>query len=114
MGSTCRQVDLEGSRRPKAIDYLLKRWPAFTRFLDGGRICLSNNVAERALRGIATRRSLYPAFSSVYKHCKLVFWHDATRATCSPDRGGHPFLLQVEGSDLVWSARHDLLGGCRP
>jgi transposase len=27
----------------KAIDYMLKRWPAFTRFLDDGRICLSNN-----------------------------------------------------------------------
>jgi transposase len=31
----------------KAIDYILKRWPAFTRFLDDGRICLSNNAAER-------------------------------------------------------------------
>ena len=40
----------------KAIDYLLKRWPAFTRFLDEGRICLSNNAAERALRGIALGR----------------------------------------------------------
>ena len=33
-----------------AIDYMLKRWPAFTRFLDDGRICLSNNAAERAIR----------------------------------------------------------------
>ena len=40
----------------KAIDYMLKRWPAFTRFLDNGRICLSNNAAERALRGIALGR----------------------------------------------------------
>ena len=40
----------------KAIDYMLKRWPAFTRFLDDGRICLSNNAAERALRGIAVGR----------------------------------------------------------
>ena len=40
----------------KAIDYLLKRWPAFTRFLEDGRICLSNNAAERALRGIALGR----------------------------------------------------------
>jgi transposase len=40
----------------KAIDYMLKRWPAFTRFLDDGRICLSNNAAERALRGIALGR----------------------------------------------------------
>jgi transposase len=40
----------------KAIDYMLKRWAAFTRFLDDGRICLSNNAAERALRGIALGR----------------------------------------------------------
>jgi len=40
----------------KAIDYMLKRWPAFTGFLDDGRICLSNNAAERALRGIAIGR----------------------------------------------------------
>lgn len=40
----------------KAFDYMLKRWPAFTRFLDDGRICLSNNAAERALRGIAVGR----------------------------------------------------------
>jgi hypothetical protein len=40
----------------KAIDYMLKRWASFTRFLDDGRICLSNNAAERALRGIALGR----------------------------------------------------------
>jgi transposase len=41
----------------KAIDYSLKRWPALTRFLDEGRLCLSNNAAERALRGIAVGRN---------------------------------------------------------
>jgi hypothetical protein len=40
----------------KAMDYMLKRWNAFTRFLDDGRICLSNNAAERAVRGIALGR----------------------------------------------------------
>ena len=40
----------------KAIQYLLKRWPAFTLFLEDGRVCLSNNAAERALRGIALGR----------------------------------------------------------
>ena len=32
----------------KAIQYMLKRWPAFTLFLDDGRVCMSNNAAERA------------------------------------------------------------------
>jgi transposase len=40
----------------KAMDYMLKRWGTFTRFLDDGRICLTNNAAERALRGIALGR----------------------------------------------------------
>jgi len=40
----------------KAINYGLTRWRAFTRFLDDGRVCLSNNAAERAVRGIAVGR----------------------------------------------------------
>ena len=40
----------------KAMDYMLKRIDAFTRFLDDGRICLTNNAAERALRGFALGR----------------------------------------------------------
>ncbi len=42
----------------KAIDYMFRkdRWTAFTRLLDDGRICLTNNAAERALRGIALGR----------------------------------------------------------
>ncbi len=40
----------------QAIDYMLKRWDGFTRFLDDGRICLTNNAAERALRGLALGR----------------------------------------------------------
>jgi transposase len=38
------------------IDYMLKRWADFARFLEDGRICLTNNAAERALRGIALGR----------------------------------------------------------
>ncbi len=34
------------------IDYMLKRWDGFAHFLEDGRICLTNNAAERALRGI--------------------------------------------------------------
>jgi transposase len=40
----------------KAMNYMLNRWETFTRFLDDGRICLTNNAAERALRGIALGR----------------------------------------------------------
>ncbi len=40
----------------KAMDYMLNRWPAFARFLTDGRICLTNNAAERALRPLALGR----------------------------------------------------------
>jgi transposase len=38
------------------IDYMLRRWDRFARFTDDGRICLTNNAAERALRGFALGR----------------------------------------------------------
>jgi transposase len=44
----------------KAMDYMLKRIDVFTRFLEDGRICLSNNAAERELRGIANRTVILP------------------------------------------------------
>ena len=40
----------------KAMDYMLRRWDTFARFIHDGRICLSNNAAERALRGVALGR----------------------------------------------------------
>jgi len=46
----------------KAINYMFEedgRWEAFTRFLDDGRICLTNNAAERALRSVALGRKAW-------------------------------------------------------
>lgn len=46
----------------KAINYMLDedgRWAAFSRFLDDGHICLTNNAAERALRGVALGRKAW-------------------------------------------------------
>jgi hypothetical protein len=40
----------------KAFNYILKLWASFTLFLEDGRVCLSNNAAERGLRGIALGR----------------------------------------------------------
>ena len=54
-----RQQQERLSRRSevgKAIAYTTKRWGTLTRFLHDGRICLSNNAAERALRGVAVGR----------------------------------------------------------
>jgi transposase len=38
------------------IDYMLKRWNRFAHFINDGKICLTNNAAERALRGFALGR----------------------------------------------------------
>ena len=41
------------------IDYLLRRWDRFAEFVEDGRICLTNNAAERALRGFALGRKAW-------------------------------------------------------
>ena len=40
----------------KAIQYALSRWEALARYAGDGRLAIDNNVAERALRGIAITR----------------------------------------------------------
>jgi Transposase IS66 family len=60
----CRWRSLNGellsrkSETAKTVDYSLKRWTALTHFLDDGRLCMSNNAAERAVRCIAVGPSL--------------------------------------------------------
>jgi transposase len=54
---------------------MLKRIEAFTRFLDDGRICLSNNAAKRALRGIALGRKawLFAGFDRGGERAALMY-----------------------------------------
>src|SRR5260221_5289955 len=65
-----------GNDVAKAMDYMLKRWIAFTRFLEDGRICLSNNAAERGVRGIAISGSFCPCWARGRSSLSLasVFW----------------------------------------
>jgi hypothetical protein len=65
-----------------SIDYMLKRRPAFTRFLDDSRICLSNNAPERALRGIALGRRAW-----LFAGSDRAWWR-AGRSHVHPDRQG--------------------------
>jgi transposase len=46
----------KNSDTTKAINYSLNRWDAFIRFLEDGRLCISNNAAERELRAVAVGR----------------------------------------------------------
>jgi transposase len=43
----------------KPINYMLNRWEGFARFTQDGRICATNNAAERALRGLALGRKAW-------------------------------------------------------
>lgn len=56
----------------KPIDYLLKRWDRFACFLDDGRICLTNNAAERALRGFALGRKSWLFAGSERGACRAA------------------------------------------
>lgn len=38
---------------------MLRRWDGFAAFLDDGKTCLSNNAAERSLRGFALGRKAW-------------------------------------------------------
>ena len=97
-----------------AIDYMLRRWPSFTLFLGEEKVCLTNNAAERAIRGIAMLRSLYPSSSSVWKHWNLVFRFHATRAILSRDRGDDALSLQVACPDLMRCVGYNLHVGKDP
>ncbi len=72
-----------------AIDYMLSRWDRFTPFLSDGRICLTNNAAERALRGFALGRKSWlfagVLVTSVQKVplSKLLKLHDKRHALCA-------------------------------
>jgi transposase len=46
----------KNSETGKAVDYSFKRWGVRVRFLDDGRLCRTNNAAERELRAMAIRR----------------------------------------------------------
>ena len=51
-GKMSRHADMA-----KAMDYMLRRWDTSSRFTNDERICLTNNAAERALRGVALGRN---------------------------------------------------------
>ena len=51
-----RETHLPKGPLGQAISYALKQWSALTRFLGDARICLDNNISERALRVAALGR----------------------------------------------------------
>jgi hypothetical protein len=95
----------------EAFRYILKRREALTRFVTDGRLEVDNNIAENAMRKIATPGSLCTSFSSIWKHWKLIRGGDVTRAPFTPSRLHHGWRVQVGGADLERRTANDLLGG---
>ncbi|SCB56158.1 IS66 C-terminal element [Bradyrhizobium shewense] len=50
----------------KPMNYIVRRWDDLARFLDDGTICLTNNCAQRALRGMALERRNW-TFASIQR-----------------------------------------------
>jgi transposase len=95
----------------EAFRYATNRREALARFVTDGRLEVDNNIAENAIRGIATSESLYPSSSSICKHWDLIFRVKLTRTTFTPHRPNHALGLKVGGPDLIGRARNDLLCG---
>ena len=102
----------------KAMDYMRKRIQAFTRFLGDGRICLSNNAAERELRAIALGRKSWlfagsdrggeraAVMLTLIRTAKLL---RPGSPTCSPASPGtrspiSPGCCRGTGASLEWLA----------
>ena len=92
----------------KPINYLLNRWDGFARFVHDGRICMTNNAAERALRGFASLESLCAPSLSACKHWKRVRVNVATRAALSGDRRFDRLGFQIGGPNLTGRSRNNL------
>ena len=72
---------------------MLKRWDGFAGFLDDGRVCLTNNAAERALRGIALGRKAWLFAGSDRGGERAAFMYGlitTARSTTSTRRPGSP------------------------
>lgn len=74
----------------KAVNYMFEedgRWKAFARFLDDGRICLTDNAAERALRCVALGREawLKAIVLSCWRRLRIDrTWHATARGAKKP------------------------------
>jgi transposase len=95
----------------KAMDYSLKRWSTFTRFLDDGRICMTNNAAERAVRGIAVGRRNWTFCGSDAggERAAVIFTLIETAKLCGVDPRAWLADVLARIADHPASRIHDLL-----
>ncbi len=98
----------------KAINYMIDkngRWEAFTAFLDDGRICLTNNAAERSLRGVALGRKSWLFAGSERGGQRAAFMYTLIISAKMNDIDPQAWLADVlkRLPDLPVSRVHELL-----
>ena len=95
----------------KVMDYMLKDWSAFAAFLDDGRICLTNNAAERALRGIALGRKSWLFVGSDRGGERAAFMYTMIGTAKLNDVDPLAWLADALGqiADIPQSRLHELL-----
>lgn len=95
----------------KVMDYMLKDWAAFARFLDDGRICITNNAAERALRGIALGRKSWLFVGSDRGGDRAAFMYTLIGTAKLNDIDPQAWLADVLAriADIPQSRLHELL-----
>jgi transposase len=98
----------------KAMNYMLDeegRWEAFTAFLDDGRLCLTNNAAERALRGIALGRKSWLFAGSERGGDRAAFMYTLIVTAKMNDIDPQAWLADVLARlpDMPTSRVHELL-----
>ncbi len=95
----------------KAMDYMLKRWDSFARFLDDGRICLTNNAAERGLRGAALGRKAWLFAGSERGGDRTAFMYTLIVTAKLNDVDPQAWLADVLAriADTPMSRLHELL-----
>jgi transposase len=95
----------------KAMDYMLRRWETFTVFLRNGRVCLTNNAAERALRGIALGRKAWLFAGSDRGGQRAAFMYSLVVTAKMNDVDPQVWLAEVLAriADLPQTRLHELL-----
>lgn len=98
----------------KAINYMLDekgRWEAFTTFLENGRLCLTNNAAERALRGIALGRKSWLFAGSERGGDRAAFMYTLIVSAKMNDIDPQAWMADVLARlpDMPMSRVHELL-----
>jgi transposase len=94
----------------KAIDCLLSpdHWPGFSRFLEDGRVCLTNNAAERSLRGVALGRKSWLFAGSERGGQRAAFMYSLIGTATLNNIVSE--ILAPFGSCVPWAATGGYLG----